>query len=149
MKAGKHCVVMGLVPSNLDVGEGCVIIGPTDSQGNTIINNPIAVGYGAKAGRVSIAIGAFAGAGLPDLSFPVQLQVEIQELINQALERNNQNLVALIAKLVEELRQPKPARNSVLLVWDGIKAIATLDGAYGAVSRLTTELMKYIEKFGD
>jgi hypothetical protein len=35
-----------------------------DAHGNTIINQPVAVGRGAYAGPGSIAIGAGAGAGM-------------------------------------------------------------------------------------
>jgi hypothetical protein len=62
METGKDSVVIGNVPSNIRVGEGSVVIGATDANGNTIINQPMAVGRGAKAGKNSIAIGAFAGA---------------------------------------------------------------------------------------
>jgi hypothetical protein len=64
MKIGKNSVVMGLVSPDLEVGEGCVIIGPTDERGNTIIDKSMAVGHGAQAGPDSIAIGAFSGAGI-------------------------------------------------------------------------------------
>jgi hypothetical protein len=63
MKIGKNSVVMVLVSPDLEVGEGCVIIGPTDERGNTIIDKSMAVGHGAQAGPDSIAIGAFSGAG--------------------------------------------------------------------------------------
>jgi hypothetical protein len=43
------------------VGNGSVVVGSTDANGNTIINQPMAVGYGAQAGENGIAIGAFAG----------------------------------------------------------------------------------------
>jgi hypothetical protein len=64
LEVGEDSVVMGNVPPNTKVGNGSVIIGPTDNRGNTIINTPMAVGRGAKAGPGSIAIGANAGAGL-------------------------------------------------------------------------------------
>lgn len=74
LEVGKDSVVMGNVPPNTRVGDGSVVIGPTDNRGNTIINTPMAVGRGAKAGPGSIAIGANAGAGLkqdlPDENVP-------------------------------------------------------------------------------
>ena len=64
LEVDKDSVVMGNVPPNTKVGEGSVVIGPTDNKGNTIINTPnTAIGRGAKAGPGSIAIGARAGAG--------------------------------------------------------------------------------------
>lgn len=56
LKVGKDSVVMGNV--NGEVGDGSVVIGPTDNQGNTILNQSMAVGRGAKAGPGSIALGA-------------------------------------------------------------------------------------------
>jgi len=66
MKTGKDSVVIGNVPPNSEVGEGSVVIGATDANGNTIINQPMAVGRGAKAGKNSISIGAYASAGIAD-----------------------------------------------------------------------------------
>jgi hypothetical protein len=60
---GQDSVVMGHVPDNSRIGEGSVVIGPTDSNGNVILNHSMAVGRGACAGPGSISIGAFAGAG--------------------------------------------------------------------------------------
>ncbi|OGI64795.1 MAG: hypothetical protein A2W18_00655 [Candidatus Muproteobacteria bacterium RBG_16_60_9] len=63
MKVGKDSVVTGNVAPDSTVGDRSVVVGPTDSRGNTIHNKPMAVGYGAKAGPDSIAIGAHANAG--------------------------------------------------------------------------------------
>ncbi len=61
IKTGKDTVVIGNVSG--EVGDGSVVIGATDERGNTIINQPMAVGRGAKAGPGSTAIGAGAAAG--------------------------------------------------------------------------------------
>ncbi len=45
------------------MGNRSVVIGATDAYGNTILRQPGAYGYAAKAGPNSIAVGAFAGAG--------------------------------------------------------------------------------------
>lgn len=58
---GNDSVSMGAGSGS--VGDRSVRIGPTDSRGNTVLNQPMAVGRGAKAGPGSIAIGANAGAG--------------------------------------------------------------------------------------
>jgi len=60
---GKDSVAIGRVSGS--VGDRSVVIGATDSNGNTIITQPMAVGYNAQAGPGSIAIGANARAGLP------------------------------------------------------------------------------------
>jgi hypothetical protein len=58
---GKDSVAIGQVTGN--IGDESVVIGATDSNGNTILNQSIAVGYNAHASPGSIAIGANAGAG--------------------------------------------------------------------------------------
>lgn len=63
IKVGKDSVVMGNVGDRANVGDRSVVIGATDSKGNTVLNKPMAVGHGAKAGE-AIAIGAGASAGV-------------------------------------------------------------------------------------
>jgi hypothetical protein len=79
-RIGKDTVVYGNVPHD-DIGDGSVVIGATDSNGNTIIQGApgglaagsgaqaapggIAIGKGARAGYESISIGAHAGGGGP------------------------------------------------------------------------------------
>ena len=60
---GSDSVVMGQISPNARIGDRSVVIGATDSRGNTILNAPMAVGNGACAGPGSIAIGTNAGAG--------------------------------------------------------------------------------------
>jgi hypothetical protein len=62
LNVGNDSVVYGRVPAG-NIGNGSVVIGATDSNGNTILNQPMAVGRNAHAGPGSIAIGANAGAG--------------------------------------------------------------------------------------
>lgn len=148
MKTGKHSVVIGNVPASSNIGEGSVVIGATDSRGNTVITTPMAVGYGAKAGPGSIAIGAFSGAGLPDLSFPPALQSEMEGLVNAAVQKSNQQLITAIEKLTAELRQPQPKKGAVLTSWEAVKAIAAVDGAYSILARASTALLAYISQYG-
>jgi hypothetical protein len=148
MKTGKHSVVIGNVPTSSNIGEGSVVIGATDSHGNTFITTPMAVGYGAKAGHGSIAIGAFAGSGLPDLSFPPELQSEMESLVNVAVRQSNQQLISAIEKLTAELRQPMPKKSAVLTSWEAVKAIATVDGAYNMLAKASTALLAYISQNG-
>lgn len=74
LDVGKDSVVIGNVPPDTKIGEGSIVIGPTDNKGNTIINTPMAVGRGAKAGPGSIAIGAGAGAGSLQEQSPTEKQ---------------------------------------------------------------------------
>jgi hypothetical protein len=43
----KRLYCYGQYPINIQAGDGSVVIDPTDSRGNTIINLPMAVGHGA------------------------------------------------------------------------------------------------------
>ena len=148
MKTGKHSVVIGNVSGHSDIGEGSVVIGATDANGNTIINTPMAVGYGAKAGLGSIAIGAFAGAGLPDLSFPPQLRTELEGIVELAIQQGNQPLIAAIEKLATELRQPEPKRGAILGAWEGVRSLAAINGAYNLLAQASTAITAYVTPFG-
>jgi len=44
-----------------NMGNGNTLVGPTDDRGNTILTNPVAIGYGAKGGPGAVVIGANAG----------------------------------------------------------------------------------------
>jgi hypothetical protein len=60
-EVGEDNVVMGK-HNFRKIGNRNVIIGATDDRGNTILNKPMTVGYGARGGPGSIVIGAFAEA---------------------------------------------------------------------------------------
>jgi hypothetical protein len=62
VEVGNDSVVMGQVKGK--VGDGSVVVGPTDTNGNTVITQSMAVGHNAQAGPGSIAIGAGAKAGV-------------------------------------------------------------------------------------
>jgi hypothetical protein len=64
LSVGNDSVVIGRVAPQTSVGEGSVIIGPTDSNGNTVISGSMAIGHNASAGEGAIAIGAGAVAGI-------------------------------------------------------------------------------------
>ncbi len=59
---GQDSVAIGRVSGT--VGDRSVVIGATDSNGNTVITQPMAIGHNAQAGPGSIAIGANARAGV-------------------------------------------------------------------------------------
>lgn len=138
MKVGKDAVVMGNVPSGARIGDGSVVIGPTDSHGNTIINQPMAVGRGAQAGPGSIAIGAFAGAGVANA-----LQIDIQQLAELVAKQNNAALEEQFEKLKSELTNKTPNRGAVFAAWEGVKALATIDGAHNLLAKITAGLIAY------
>ena len=140
MKIGKDAVVIGHVPAHTEVGDGSVIIGATDSHGNTIINQPMAVGRGATAGPGSIAIGAFAGAGLLPLSSA--LVADVHQLAELVAQQNSAIISSEFEKFRAELAQDNPRRSAVMGAWEGVKAAATINGAHALLLKLS-ELATY------
>ena len=127
LKVGKDSVVMGNV--NGEVGDGSVVIGPTDNQGNTILNQSMAVGRGAKAGPGSIAIGANAGAG-SELFHLIDTLKTIPEI------QNDTTLLSTIDVFRAELSKPSPESSTVQSLWPIIKASATVGGAISLVTQI-------------
>ncbi len=127
IRTGKDTVVIGNVSG--DVGDGSVVIGATDERGNTIINQPMAVGRGASAGPGSIAIGAGASAGS-----------NIFHLINQLNEipevQTDQTLLATIGVLETELQKDEPQAGTVHSLWSVIQASASVSGAASLVQQI-------------
>jgi hypothetical protein len=144
VKIGKNSVVIGKVPSNLSIGEGSVVVGPTDDRGNTILNQPMAVGFGAKAGLNSISIGAFAGSGLKSPAFPDCINYELTELLLFATQHQNKALLVELKKLSDELKPDKPTRNVVSEAWAGVEKLTQLAGAYDLVTRASIAISKYL-----
>ena len=132
MKVGKDSVVMGNVPSNLEVGEGCVIIGATDGHGNTIINQPMAVGRNAQAGPNSIAIGAGANAG-----GSINLVAALHELSTFAQQSNNQRALSELTNILSELNKHQPDKSIILKAWDTVKALGSINGAHVLLSKIS------------
>jgi hypothetical protein len=63
MEIGDENVIIG-APYITKAGNRNVVLGATDLFGNCKYTQPMAIGYGAKAGPGSIVIGANAGAGI-------------------------------------------------------------------------------------
>jgi hypothetical protein len=129
LRVGKDSVVIGDVSGN--VGNGSVVVGPTDSRGNTIINTPMAVGRGAYAGPGSIAIGAGAGAG----SAAVLALNEIGNLIQGS---GDMELIGQFIDLVGALNSDKKDKSLIQRLWAGIKDAAVLNGAISFVTQVST-----------
>lgn len=143
MKIGKDAVVIGNVSPNSHVGDGSIVISATDSRGNTIINQPMAVGRGAQAGPGSIAIGAFASAGIVQRQSVLDLQSALQQFAELVTAQNNQVLVREFDKFKSELSSPAPNQSAVFTAWDGVKALGTIDGAHGLLAKITAGLVAY------
>lgn len=129
LNAGKDTVVIGDVSGN--VGDGSVVIGPTDANGNVNLNQPMAVGRGAHAGPGSIAIGAGANAG----SEIACVLVEIRKIIEQS---NDVELIKASNSLVDLLKDPKQNKPKINQLWDTIKASSVLAGAIDLVDKFTS-----------
>ena len=131
MKVGKDAVVMGNVPVGTHVGDGSVVIGATDVHGNTIINTPMAVGRNASASTNSIAIGAGANAG-----GPVNPAALIHELVLLAKQNGKNEAVSHLHQLADEINKPAPDNSNILKAWEGVKALAAVNGAHTLLSKL-------------
>ena len=95
--------------------------GATDSRGNVVLNQPMAVGRGAKAGPGSIAIGAGAGAGAGfDI---VQALSEIQKIVQST---SDPELIQRVAELRSEAESEKRDRSRIQRLWSGVKGAAPL-----------------------
>lgn len=110
LNVGDESVAYGDVAGN--IGNRSVVIGPTDNQGNTIINQPMAVGYGAKAGPDGIAIGAYAGAGnLPaDVANAFSsIAAAVQD--NGLSEEQSSEVLQSVTELVRQANIPENERS--------------------------------------
>lgn len=128
-KVGKDSVVIGNVSPNAVIGDGSVVIGATDANGNTIINIPMAVGRGAFAGPGSIAIGAGAGAGS-------DIGIVLSQLNKIIQNTNDPELIKSFSTFVSALKSATPNKSLLTKLWDGIKVAATLNGAITLTSRV-------------
>lgn len=109
LNIGEDSVVIGNVPYQ-NVGNRSVVIGPTDSNGNTILNGTMAIGYSASAGENSIAIGAYAGAGSDFF--------HLLENLEYSVEKNGgENEKELIKELKKELKSTHPDKVFLEKIW--------------------------------
>ncbi|EKF9297375.1 hypothetical protein BOO91_20875 [Vibrio navarrensis] len=131
VKTGKDSVVIGNVSG--EIGEGSVVIGATDQFGNTIINQPMAVGRGASAGPGSIAIGAGASAG-SELFQLIDALKSVPEI------QSDETLVATINAFRGELSKPEPERSTIQTLWSLITASANVAGAVTFIQQIQTIL---------
>lgn len=139
MKIGKDSVVMGNVPADLEVGEGCVIIGATDNRGNCIINQPMAVGRNAHAEPGSIAIGAGAGAGTS-----LNLVAALKSLSEIARNANDHQLQHELAKIMSEFSSSTPSKSVIHKSWEIVKSAATLNGAHALLAKISATLGPFL-----
>lgn len=148
MKRGNDSVIIGNVPAWVEVGDRSVVIGPTDAHGNTIINTPGAIGYGASAEQGSIAIGAFANAGGGQLLFPDAIKAELLELVSLATQRQNAYALMALQQISNELQKQTPAASIIHRAWAGVQALADIEGAQGLLSKAAVALFSYLQSLG-
>lgn len=127
LETGKDTVVIGDVSGK--IGDGSVVIGATDERGNTIINQPMAIGRGAKAGPGTIAIGAGAGAGSDIFHLIYQLK-KLPEV------KKDRTLVSIIESFHDELKKPESQQDTVKSLWSVIQTSATVSGAATLVQQI-------------
>lgn len=135
MKIGKDAVVMGNVSPDTEVGDGSVVVGPTDANGNTIINQPMAVGRNAQAGPQSIAIGAGANAGAG-----FNLAAALHEIEAIARQNNDTGVLSELAKVMSEFSKPRPDKSIILKAWEVVKAAGSLNGAHALLAKITAAI---------
>lgn len=136
LNVGEESVVIGNVRGN--VGNHSVIVGATDSHGNTILNQPMAVGYNAKAGPGSIAIGAYAGAG----SDGFLLLNELKEIIKQ---NGDEKTLENIINLIGELKKPNIDKTKVSQLWENIKSVTTITNAIASITQISLFIAQIIK----
>lgn len=141
MKVGRDSVVMGQVAADATIGDRSVVVGATDSSGNTIIRGG-AFGYGAKASPGSVAIGAYANA-TSNANGENEVLKNLVEALSLALERSSmqgelaEELRAEVATLKAQASSPKPKWEVINSTGRTIKTV--LEGAAG---NLLAELAK-------
>jgi len=128
LKVGKDSVVMGDISG--EVGDGSVVIGPTDANGNVILNSSMAIGRGAFAGPGSIAIGAGAGAGSEILMVLNQLDRIVQN-------SGDQDLIKNFTSFCIALKNPNQNKSGLLDLWEAVKISATLNGSITLIQKVT------------
>lgn len=135
MKVGRNNVVMGRVPDGLVIGDGNVIIGPTDAAGNVILRQGMAVGSGACAGPNSIAIGAGAGAGAVQPAL-IRLLVTLES----HAPPGDVELRSQIIELIQAIQAGPERSSKIAEIWQGVQAMATFDGASSLLQKISESL---------
>jgi len=124
-------VVIGNVQGS--VGDNSVVIGATDSRGNTIINTPMIVGSGAQGGPTDIVIGANAGCR-PQDDF-AQLIIGLGKAVEVT---NDENLISTYNDMVAECEgdNGSPNKEKLLSFLGCFKAASSLGGVTGLIAQL-------------
>lgn len=133
MEVGKFNTVIGILPPNSKLGDGNTIINATDAHGDTILNQPMVVGFGTQGGPNSTVIGAFAGGGN-------HLQANLQQFAELLAGQQDEVLSREFEKFKSELQQPVPNKSAVLNAWEGVKALSSINGAHTLLVKISSGL---------
>lgn len=128
---GKDSVVIGNVSGN--IGDGSVVIGATDPNGNTILNKSMAIGRNAYAAQDSIAIGAGAGAGSG-------IEMVLNQIGKIIQNTDDPELLDSFTAFCAELNKPNKNKTLLTTLWNGIKSAAALNG----FTALTAKISEWI-----
>ena len=130
IKTGKDSVVIGDVSG--EVGDGSVVIGATDSNGNVILNQSMAVGRNAKAGPGWIAIGAGAGAGSG-----AEITMVLEQITQVVQNTNDPQLISSFKAFCEAAENPEQNKSILSTLWEGIKSAASLSGSIDMITKVS------------
>lgn len=136
MKIGKDSVVIGQVPEGLQVGDRSVYVGATDANGNSVLREG-AYGYGARAGKGSLAVGAQASAGS---SASAQAHSELLQALAEMLalqqqrDGANRELHAAIHALIAELQGGR-SKSKIQQLWAAVNQGAVFEGGLQLADR--------------
>lgn len=129
LNVGDDSVVIGQVTGT--VGDGSVVIGPSDDHGNVILNQAMAVGRGAFAGPDSIAVGAGAGAGSQ-----AQLPYLVHQLAEAVKTTGDDTIAVQFYELVAELGKDRPDTQRATSILQVLRNAAALSGAWSLLDRI-------------
>jgi|GEM_PF-4139414 hypothetical protein len=107
-------------------GSRNVIIDATDSNGSTILNRPMVIGYNAKGGPNDIVIGAGAGSGS-----------ELFLLLDKLASQSNSEVSKKIVTLVSELKSDQKDKSKIKTLWSSVEKVVTAGSAIDLVVKIS------------
>lgn len=145
MKVGNRSVVYGNVPAGINVGDDCVVIGPTDQRGNVVLTGTMAVGSHARAGRDSISFGYNANAAGDSPSLEEVRRV-LADLISVAIERKSADSLLATHQLMGEISKDKPDTSVLKECWNAVEKFSVAVGAYDGIQKVGAFLSRYFSE---
>lgn len=107
LNVGKDAVVIG--PASGNIADGAVVIRDADSNGTTILRNPMIIGRGAHGLPGMTVIGAGAGAGLGQTVTTSQQTININGANNGNVAAINNSPNSTVSQIISNnVSEPKP-----------------------------------------